>query len=40
MAALVTQATNQRVTLLLAIGGGYTPDKPAADPNPRQDDKP
>jgi outer membrane protein TolC len=40
IAALVTQATNQRVTLLLAIGGGYTPDKPEADPNPRQDDKP
>jgi outer membrane protein TolC len=36
MAALVTQATNQRVTLLLAIGGGYSLDKP----DPRQDDKP
>jgi len=40
MAALVTQATNQRVTLLLAIGGGYSPDKPGPDPNSRQDDKP
>jgi outer membrane protein TolC len=38
MAALVTQATNQRVTLLLSIGGGYNPGKP--DPNARQDDKP
>jgi len=40
MAALVTQATNQRVTLLLAMGGGYNPGKPGADSNPRQDDKP
>jgi NodT family efflux transporter outer membrane factor (OMF) lipoprotein len=36
MAGLVTRATNQRVTLLLAIGGGYSLDKP----DPRQDDKP
>jgi outer membrane protein TolC len=32
MAVLVTQATNQRVTLLLSAGGGFTPD-----PNAKQD---
>jgi NodT family efflux transporter outer membrane factor (OMF) lipoprotein len=40
MAALVSQATNQRVTLLLAVGGGFRTDKPRPDPNSRQDDKP
>ncbi|MEO8300534.1 MAG: efflux transporter outer membrane subunit [Rhizomicrobium sp.] len=40
MAVLVTQATNQRVALLLAIGGGYNRDQPGPDPNSRQDDKP
>jgi len=40
MAALVTQATNQRVTLLLSIGGGYHSEMPGPDSNSRQDDKP
>ena len=40
MAVLVSEATSQRVTLLLAVGGGYSPDKPGPDSNPRQDDKP
>jgi len=34
MAGLVAQATSQRVTLLLSIGGGFTNE------NPKQDDKP
>jgi NodT family efflux transporter outer membrane factor (OMF) lipoprotein len=34
MAILVAQATSQRVTLLLSIGGGFTNE------NPKQDDKP
>src|SRR5262249_50520502 len=38
MAALVAEATNQRVTLLLAAGGGYTADK--SDSNPKQDATP
>jgi len=40
MAALVTQAANQRVTLLLSIGGGYNSEQPGPDSNSRQDDKP
>ena len=40
MAALIAQATSQRVTLLLAVGGGYNPEKSGPDSNPRQDDKP
>jgi len=40
MAALVAQATSQRVALLLAVGGGYNPDRSGPDSNPRQDDKP
>ncbi|HEX2759324.1 MAG TPA: efflux transporter outer membrane subunit, partial [Rhizomicrobium sp.] len=38
MAALVAEATNQRVALLLAAGGGYTPEK--SDSNPKQDATP
>ena len=40
MAALIAQATSQRVTLLLAVGGGYSPETPGPDSNPKQDDKP
>lgn len=38
MAALVAEATNQRVALLLAAGGGYTLEK--SDSNPKQDATP
>jgi NodT family efflux transporter outer membrane factor (OMF) lipoprotein len=38
MAVLVTQAANQRVTLLLAAGGGFDPEQIAT--NPKQDAKP
>jgi outer membrane protein TolC len=34
MAALVTQATNQRVVLLLSVGGGYNVEKPNQDATP------
>ena len=38
MAALVAEAASERVTLLLAAGGGYTPEK--SDSNPKRDATP